>query len=131
MKRTAACSCGALRIAVSGEPAGVYICGCRSCRPATGSVFAWRARWPGEAVTAIRGEARRWRRTGDAGRWVEHVFCPTCGALVWMTGEALGDDVAVSVGAFEDLTIPRPGAAYRTTLLSAWLAIDSDIRVVS
>jgi len=38
--RTAACSCGQLRIEVRGEPLGMGLCHCLACQRRTGSVFA-------------------------------------------------------------------------------------------
>lgn len=40
MPRTAACTCGQLRIEVDGGPRGVGICHCLACQQRTGSVFA-------------------------------------------------------------------------------------------
>lgn len=131
MRRVAACVCGALRLTVSGEPTGVYACGCDACRRTTGSAFAWRARWRAEDVVEAAGPRQGWRRVGDAGRWVEHVFCPTCGALVWMEGEGLGDDVAVSAGALADPLFPPPASAHRWAGAPAWLGLPPEVRIVS
>jgi len=39
MTRTAACSCGQLRVTVNGKPGSVGACSCRDCQKSTGSVF--------------------------------------------------------------------------------------------
>ncbi len=120
-ERTAACVCGQLRITVRGQPRRVYACHCLDCQATTGSALSWRAVFADEAVAAADGEARRWRRTGDAGRWLEQVFCPTCGTVVWMTGEGLPGAVSVSVGCLRDLAFPPPVAAHRAARRPAWL----------
>jgi hypothetical protein len=96
--RVAACACGSLRVTLAGPPLGIYACCCLECQRATGSAFAVRARFPGSAVVSIEGEHRQWRRGSEAGRWLEHCFCPTCGGLVFMHSEAALDMLAVSVG---------------------------------
>ncbi|MGO4835441.1 GFA family protein [Rhizobiaceae sp. 2RAB30] len=118
--RVANCACGKLSITVTGEPAGAYTCSCLECQTATGSAFSYRARFHREAIAAISGERHRWRRTGDAGRWVEQIFCPNCGTLVWMEAEALSGSVVISVGCFADPTFLRPATLYWASRRHAW-----------
>lgn len=54
---------------------------------------------------------RRARRDSDAGRWVEQTFCPSCGTLLYMEGEALPEAVVVSVGCFADPAFTAPAAS--------------------
>jgi hypothetical protein len=54
--RTAACSCGQLRIEVHGEPLGIGVCHCLAYQRRTGSVFAALARF---AAPYMRSSARR------------------------------------------------------------------------
>ncbi|WP_432653702.1 GFA family protein [Sphingosinicella terrae] len=76
-----------------------------------------------EAVQAIEGEARRWRRIGDAGRWVEQHFCPTCGGLLYMTAEAMPGAIAVSAGCFVDRERPPPAAVHNLHGAPPWLLL--------
>ncbi|MFC3076946.1 GFA family protein [Phenylobacterium terrae] len=122
-RRIAACGCGQLEVAVSGEPRRVYACSCAECQRATGSAFAYRAVFPEEAVAVLKGEGRTWRRGSDAGRWVEQTFCPDCGALLLMRGEGLAGAVAVSVGSFVDPDFPAPEAIHRPARRHRWLAL--------
>lgn len=49
------CFCGAVEIAVSGEPAGMGYCHCKSCRSwSAGPVNAFTL-WPGDAVRITKG----------------------------------------------------------------------------
>lgn len=107
-ERIASCACGKLKLTVAGEPWRVYACACFECQRATGSAFSYRARFPEAAVMHIDGERRSWRRGSDAGRWIEQIFCPTCGTLVYMTGEAIPQEIVVSVGCFADPDFAPP-----------------------
>ena len=62
--RTAACTCGQLRIEVQGEPLGVGLCHCLACQSRTGSVFAALAAF--KPPYRVFGEATQYVRTGDA-----------------------------------------------------------------
>ena len=120
--RTAACACGQLRIETRGDPQGVYACACLECQRATGSAFAYRARYA-RAQIRVSGAQRAWRRGSDAGRWVEQYFCPVCGSLVYMAGEAQPDAVVVSVGCFADPSFAAPARLYRTERQHGWYAV--------
>lgn len=118
--RMARCGCGRLAITVAGEPRSVYACACVECQRATGSASSYRAVFVDDAVVEVEGERRTWRRIGDAGRWVEQTFCPTCGALVFMTGEGLPGAVSVSVGGFADPEFAPPATLFRARSKHRW-----------
>ena len=122
-ERTCACACGQLRITVRGAPRRVYVCHCLDCQATTGAPMAHRAIFAAEAVAAVTGEASRWRRTSDAGRWLEQAFCPVCGTVVWMTAEALADALSLSVGSFRDPDFPPPVAAHWASRRPPWLCL--------
>jgi len=105
--RTAACSCGQLRITVSGDPARVSICHCLACQRRTGSVFGAQARFR-RADAVVVGASSEYRRTGDSGGAISFHFCPKCGATVYYAIDAYPDLVAVPVGAFADPNFPQP-----------------------
>ncbi|WP_244494987.1 GFA family protein [Bosea sp. Root483D1] len=119
-QRTACCGCRRLRLTVSGEPCRVYLCACSECRRATGSAFAYRAIFAESAIVAIEGEASVWRRGSDAGRWIEQVFCPGCGGLVFMRAEAMPGAISVSAGSFTDPGFPAPAAIHNRSHQPDW-----------
>jgi hypothetical protein len=45
-EREGSCSCGQLRVTVSGEPVRVSICHCFACQQRTGSSYGYQARFP-------------------------------------------------------------------------------------
>lgn len=128
---TASCTCGNLKLRVRGEPTAVYICSCQACQRTTGSAFAYRAQFRTVNVLSIEGQQGHWRRLGDSGRWVEHVFCPSCGALVFMNAESLQDAIAVSAGCFADTAFPKPTRQHFASSSPLWLVPPSGALVVS
>lgn len=105
--RTASCSCGQLRIEVSGDPLGVGICHCLACQRRTGSVFATLAAFP--APYEVNGRATEFVRTGDRGGRFTFRFCAVCGTTLYHTEEGQeASFVLVAVGAFADPDFPAP-----------------------
>jgi len=117
--RTAACSCGQLRLRCEGEPIRVSMCHCLACQKRTGSPFAVQARWPVERVT-IEGNATEYVRVGDEGGRASFRFCPTCGVAMYYIAEAMPDLVAVPVGVFGEPTFPPPTYSVYSTRRHPW-----------
>lgn len=126
-RRIASCGCRRLSLTVSGEPRRVYLCACSECRRATGSAFAWRAIFPDSAIVAIEGESSVWRRGSDAGRWIEQVFCPGCGGLVFMRAEAMPGAVSISVGSFTDPGFLPPTAIHNRSHQPDWYCLADNV----
>ncbi|WP_105419032.1 GFA family protein [Neorhizobium sp. T25_27] len=128
--RTAACSCGNFRLALAGAPERVYACACLECQKATGSAFSYRARYRKQAIVADEGERRRFRRITDEGRWMDQVFCPNCGTLVYMEAEVLENGIVVSVGCFGEPDFAPPAAIFWSRRRHGWYEPDAEIRLV-
>ncbi len=128
--RTAQCACGGLKITITGTPARVYACSCLECQRATGTAFSYRALFAQDAIACIAGDRRTWRRSSDSGRWVEQTFCPNCGTLVYMDGEALSGAVVISVGCFGDPGFAAPATLFRAARRHHWYALPDGMRVV-
>ena len=79
--RTAACSCGQLRLVVEGEPVRRSLCHCLACQRRTGSAFGIQARFPRDQVR-IEGRSTEYVRVSDHGEERRFNFCPTCGGGV-------------------------------------------------
>jgi hypothetical protein len=82
MTRNAHCSCGALRVEVSGEPDAVVACHCGECQRRTGSVFGVGAYFKKDHVRS-EGPYKTYIRDGQDGRKVRNHFCRTCGTTVF------------------------------------------------
>ena len=120
MTRTAACSCGQLRITVEGEPA-VGICHCLACQKRTGSVFAALASF--RAPFKVEGKATEYVRTGDNGARFTFRFCPTCGTTVYHTEEGNTGSVSVAVGAFSDPGFAAPRYSIYDSRRHGWVQL--------
>jgi hypothetical protein len=119
--RTAACSCGQLRIEVEGEPGGVGICHCLACQRRTGSVFAALAGFA--APFKVFGTATEYVRVGDQGARFRFRFCPVCGTNVFHTEEGQNGFVSVAVGAFADPTFPAPQDSVYDSRRHPWVKL--------
>ncbi len=124
--KTATCACGALTLSVTAPPDSTHACSCLECQRRSGSVFTYTAFFA-EANVAVKGEARRWRRGSDAGRFHESNFCPTCGTAVYCRLEAWPGIIGVAVGNFADQAFNKPATLYWTTRRHEWLATLADI----
>lgn len=124
--RTASCSCGQLRIDVTGESNGVGICHCLACQRRTGSVFATLASF--SAPYLVSGRSTAYAHTGDAGgKYVFH-FCPVCGATLYHTEDGVQDEVQVAVGAFADPGFPAPQDSVYGCRRHAWVTLPPGIQ---
>lgn len=124
MRRTASCSCGQLRIEVSGAPLGVGVCHCLACQRRTGSVFATLARFA--APFAVTGKASEYVRAGDRGARFRFRFCPVCGTTVFHTEEGHERSVSVAVGAFADPNFPAPQVSVYDCRRHLWVQMPPD-----
>jgi hypothetical protein len=119
-ERKARCGCGGLTVSVRGEPLTVYACSCINCQRLSGSAFTYSAFWPAAAVS-IEGARTTWRWHGDSGRWIESLFCPTCGVTVCFRAEARPDVIGISVGCFADPGFPPPARLFWASRRHPWL----------
>lgn len=124
--RTASCSCGKLKVTVSGDPVRVSICHCLSCQQRTGSIFGVQARFPRENFS-VEGDSTEYRRQADSGNFITFHFCPSCGATVYYFLEGFPEVIAVPVGAFTDPDFPAPWASVYESRMHSWAGIPVDI----
>jgi hypothetical protein len=125
MTRTAHCSCGALRVEVSGEPDAVVACHCGECQRRTGSVFGVGAYFKKEHVRT-EGIDNTYVRDAPGGRKVRNHFCPTCGTTVFWDLDRRPDSIGVAVGTFHDNDFPRPTRSVWEESKHAWVAFAHD-----
>lgn len=83
-----ACFCGAVEIEATGEPEGMGICHCRSCRSwSAGPVNAF-SLWKPEAVKVTKGEENI--ATYSKTPMSERKFCKLCGGHIMTDHPPLG-----------------------------------------
>ena len=78
MPLTATCHCGAVRITLPAESAGVLACHCGDCQKMHGNFNAFLAA-PIADITLDGGDALTWYQSSENAR---RAFCRTCGARV-------------------------------------------------
>jgi hypothetical protein len=120
--RTACCGCGNLTATVTGDPVAVYVCSCLTCQRKSGSAFTYAAVFPSAAVT-FAGEHKAWRHVGDSGRWIESMFCPTCGIGIGFLSEGMPGMTGLAVGCFADPHFAAPTRLYWASRRHAWMPL--------
>jgi hypothetical protein len=125
--RTAACSCGQLRLTATGEPVRISMCHCLACQRRTGSAFGIQARFPAGRVH-VEGRSTEYVRVSDHGEERRFSFCPECGATVYYRLPAAPDLVAVPVGAFADPGFPPPRISVYESRRHPWVAVPAEER---
>jgi hypothetical protein len=126
-ERAARCSCGQLKLRLSGDPQLVSSCHCQACQRRTGALFGSTSFWRKSQVLAIEGERRSWRRVAESGTGLVHQFCPTCGSTVFWESEATPEMMSVAVGSFADPTFPAPVRTVWTATKHPWLPFPDSI----
>ena len=88
MAHTGTCFCGAVEIAVEGEPAGMGYCHCRSCRSWSGGPVNAFSLWAPDAVKVTKGEDRiaTYNKTEVSYR----KYCTECGGHLMTDHPPLG-----------------------------------------
>jgi hypothetical protein len=128
LAREASCSCGQLRVDVSGPVKRVSICHCLACQRRTGSPFGQQARFDADSVE-VHGRATEYVRHSDEdGEARTYRFCPDCGSTVFYTFERSPELVAIPVGAFADPSFPPPTRSVYGTRKHEWIALPDSIR---
>jgi hypothetical protein len=125
-KRTACCSCGQLKVTVSGEPIRVSVCHCLECQRRTGSVFGAQARFSREG-SSVSGTSTEFVRVGDEGGRASFHFCPRCGATVYYIVHGQEDNIAIPIGAFADPTFPAPTFSVYEERMHSWVKMPDGI----
>jgi hypothetical protein len=97
VEMTGGCACGRVRFTASVKPDEAYLCHCRMCQRATGSVSIAFINAPLEAV--------RWQADPD---WYEssaiarRPFCARCGTSLGFAFNEGSDTMDLTVAAFDD-----------------------------
>ena len=129
LKRTAACSCGQLRLVCDGEPVRISMCHCLACQQRTGSVFGVQARFE-DVKVAPQGKGAEYKRTADSGNQVTFHFCPLCGSTVWWQLAALPGFTVVAVGAFADPAFSGPTVSMYGARRHGWVVVPGHVEAL-
>ena len=80
------CFCGAVEVAVRGEPAAQGYCHCESCRTHSGALVRGFTLWPRDQVRVTRGDLAGFNKMGFSDR--QH--CTVCGGHVLIDHPTIG-----------------------------------------
>lgn len=98
VRMTGGCACGAVRYAAEIDGPDAYLCHCRMCQRATGSVSI--------AFVGVREEGVRWEGEPDwyrSSAIAERPFCSTCGtSLGFRYVEEGRDKMDLTVASFDE-----------------------------
>ena len=116
-RMTGGCACGKVRFEAGVKPDEAYLCHCRMCQRATGSISI-------AFVNAKLGDVR-WESEPD---WYDsspigtRPFCATCGTSLGFMFRQDADKIDLSVAAFDDPSPFRPHHHFGAeSIHRAWL----------
>ena len=122
----AGCLCGAVRIAIAGEPVRVRTCWCRDCQYWGAGNGTTNAAYRSEDLEII-GDVAWFESVADSGNAMRRGFCPSCGTALF-TGH--GDNrefLAIRVGALDDPDSVAPTEVIWTSSAPSWAPLDSTL----
>jgi hypothetical protein len=123
------CACGAIRYEIRSEPIFQNHCQCLQCQKRSGTGHSSYLTFTGRADATIVGEAATWRVAGDSGNEKVHAFCPTCGSPVYLTFDAMPDNVAVHATSLDDPGRFKPQVVTYNFRAHAWDTIDQSLQI--
>jgi hypothetical protein len=130
IERTAACECGALTLAVTGNPVHAHACACANCQRTSGSVMTFQGWFPAENVR-VEGDTSVWYFRGPDQPDFAKFFCPTCGGGGYFTtGDNFPGTFGICIGTFGDNTFPAPKVVFWWSDRPHWLAKPDGVPVV-
>ena len=112
------CLCGGLRFEASAEPVIQGFCQCLDCRKVSSGRYPAMG-FPEQAVK-VTGERRTYAKTGDSGKKIYRNFCPTCGGMVFDTGEAFAGITIVNAAMLDDPEQFKPQSVIYARSAISW-----------
>lgn len=95
------CACGAVRYEIDGAPLFQNHCQCRDCQHSAGTGHGSYLTFLRDGVK-ITGAVKGWDVVADSGNVKTGNFCPTCGASLYLTFEAMPQFIAVNAASLDD-----------------------------
>jgi hypothetical protein len=123
MTYTGKCSCGAVCVAVSGEPAAVRQCWCRQCQQLAGGGATNNAMFHTADVT-VSGPLASAQWLAGSGNTLTHWRCAQCGNPVFAQSSARPQFMTLRLGIFDPGHGLAPLAVIWTDEAPAWATID-------
>ena len=119
--RTGGCLCGAVRYAITAEPAMQAVCHCSHCQKQAGSAFSTIVGVVESGVEVTQGAPRSYVDHGESGKAVERQFCETCGSPLFSKVEVVPGMTFVKAGTLDDPSGFVPAVHIWTKSKQAWV----------
>lgn len=116
------CQCGAIRYEITQDLMGSGVCHCRACQYSTGGGPNSVALAPKAGFKVLKGEPKRYARSGSSGAEVAQVFCGDCGSPLW--SEAAFPFLPVKAGSLDDPSVLEPAIHLWTSKAQPWHRIE-------
>lgn len=117
VQMTGGCACGRVRFAADIASEDAYLCHCRMCQRATGSVSI--------AFTNVRQDDIRWEREPDwydSSPIAERPFCSVCGTSLGFRYKEGTEKMDLTVASFDDPSRFKPTAHFAAeSMHRAWI----------
>lgn len=117
---TGGCACGALRYTIAAEPVFMNDCQCRDCQRVSGTGHGSYLTFASRETVVLAGEAASRAFVCDSGAVKRHAFCPTCGAPVYLTFDAMPDLFTVHAASLDDPSRYKPLAVTYVSSGQTW-----------
>lgn len=117
------CACGAVTLAISGEPVATRQCWCRQCQKIAAGGPTNNAIFQADDV-AISGLLSRNTWTAASGNTLTFHFCPSCGTQVYGQSSARLHLKTVRIGVIDEPGGLAPEAIIWTDDAPAWARFD-------
>ncbi|GAA4043155.1 GFA family protein [Parerythrobacter jejuensis] len=118
--KTGGCLCGAVRYAISADPAMAVNCHCKNCQRQSGSAFSTIIGIP-EAALSIEGEFKTFDDKGESGEAVLRDFCGVCGSPLFSRVAVAPGLIFVKVGTLDDTDDFNPAMHLWTRSKQHWV----------
>lgn len=119
------CQCGRVEYEISGEPLVMYHCHCKTCRAASGAMFATNIMVAAAdfAVTAGRDCLGAFESSPRKHRY----FCANCGSPIYSHSQNTAHLVSVRTGTLDDDPHVRPAFHAYAASKAPWTAICDEL----
>ncbi|KFY22839.1 hypothetical protein V491_02707 [Pseudogymnoascus sp. VKM F-3775] len=101
--QTGSCTCGNIKVTITGEPENTVLCHCLDCHKTSGSTFSHNALVLDKNFALVSGTPKEYTKKGDSGGTITSHFCGDCGTTLWRSGDFFPGGKIIKTGIIDDL----------------------------
>ena len=117
------CLCGAVKIEITGDLAGIQLCHCSQCRRASGTAFAANLPVRAEDFRVVAGQPKSYESSPGK----ERLFCGDCGSPIISRTAAVPGMVRVRAGLLAEPVETKAVFHFHVSSKASWLPIADDL----